>query len=618
MPRTCPENWRPAGVEELEPEALEAIKARDVSVLVTAGPGAGKTEFLAQKALYLLQTGICAPPRRILAISFKRDAARNLAARVEQRGGPKLAQRFDSFTFDAFAKGLFDRFRAGLPRSFQVGRNYDIVFPRRSDYEAFLADQGFRSIAPDTFEDAVAERELLLRAHDDLSCAIHAWWAHQLGSFDRPKLSFPMINRLVMLLLTNNPMILRAVRLTYPFVLLDEFQDTTGPQFELIRTMFEGTSTRLTAVGDDLQRIMGWAGAMENAFEEFERRFQARRFTMAWNWRAHPKLAEVQSAVAEKVLRQHRTARGRASCHVEHDAVEIWGFETEEQEGTTLAGWLARQIQAQTLRPHDCAIIVRQRTDNAVRRLNPYFCARGLVLRDVGRNVKNISIQDVLAEPLTELLLSALRLVTFDHQAEARSVTVSRLLAFEGLDRDDEAGSRRRIDRFDRELEKIRREVRSQPVVPPDQSSSAALVEKLLDLFSEAKVRAALPAYARDADFARVRDGFVALLDECRESSGSWQEAIDRFEGVGQIPVMTIHKSKGLEYHTVVFSGLDRYGWTGLTENKSEELRAFYVALTRAKQRAIFTRRRGAEISWLEAILSKCGVEVRPAPREEG
>jgi superfamily I DNA/RNA helicase len=605
-------------VEELEPEALEAIKARDVSVLVTAGPGAGKTEFLAQKALYLLQTGICPPPRRILAISFKRDAAHNLAERVERRGGPILAQRFDSFTFDAFAKGLFDRFRAGLPRCFAVGRNYDIVFPRRCDYEVFLEQRGFRSIAPDRFENAVAERALPVVGHDDLTRAIHAWWAHQLGSFDRPKISFSMINRLVVLLLTNNPMILRAVRLTYPFALLDEFQDTTRPQFELIHTLFEGTSTRLTAVGDDLQRIMGWAGAMENAFEGFEERFRARRFTMSWNWRAHPKLAEVQSAVAEKVLRKHRAARGRASCHVENDAVEIWGFETEEQERTTLAAWLARQIQAQTLRPHDCAIIVRQRTDNAVRRLTPYFCGRGLALRDVGRNVKDISIQDLLAEPLTKLLLSALRLVTFDHQAEARSVTVSRLLAFEGLDRDDEAGSRRRIDRFDRELENIRREVRSQPVLPADNSSSAALAKKLLALFGEAKVRAALPAYARDVDFVRVRDGFVALLDECRGFSGSWEEAIDRFEGVGQIPVMTIHKSKGLEYHTVVFFGLDRHEWAGLAENKSEELRAFYVALTRAKQRAIFTRRRGAEISWLEAILSQCGVEVRPAPREEG
>ena len=52
--------------------------------LVVAGPGAGKTELLAQRANYLLETGGCPDPRHILAISFKKDAADNLAARIEE------------------------------------------------------------------------------------------------------------------------------------------------------------------------------------------------------------------------------------------------------------------------------------------------------------------------------------------------------------------------------------------------------------------------------------------------------------------------------------------------------------------------------------------------------
>lgn len=81
----APENWRPQGVDDLEPRAWDALRETAQSVCVTAGAGAGKTEFLAQKAAYLLQTGLCAAPKRILAISFKRDAAQNLAARVRQR-----------------------------------------------------------------------------------------------------------------------------------------------------------------------------------------------------------------------------------------------------------------------------------------------------------------------------------------------------------------------------------------------------------------------------------------------------------------------------------------------------------------------------------------------------
>lgn len=74
---------------------------------MVAGPGAGKTEFLAQRAVYLLETGACTP-YQVLAISFKSDAADNLAARV-RRCPPELAGRFVSHTFDAFTKGLVDR-----------------------------------------------------------------------------------------------------------------------------------------------------------------------------------------------------------------------------------------------------------------------------------------------------------------------------------------------------------------------------------------------------------------------------------------------------------------------------------------------------------------------------
>jgi hypothetical protein len=73
------------------------------STCVVAWPGAGKTEFLAQRAAYLLETGLCPMPFRVLAISFKTDAADNLAARVRKRCPPELANRFTSLTFDADA-----------------------------------------------------------------------------------------------------------------------------------------------------------------------------------------------------------------------------------------------------------------------------------------------------------------------------------------------------------------------------------------------------------------------------------------------------------------------------------------------------------------------------------
>ena len=59
-----PESWRPQGVDNLEDRAWEAPRGTERSVCLTAGAAAEKTEFLAQKAAYLLQTGLC-PVRKI-------------------------------------------------------------------------------------------------------------------------------------------------------------------------------------------------------------------------------------------------------------------------------------------------------------------------------------------------------------------------------------------------------------------------------------------------------------------------------------------------------------------------------------------------------------------------
>ena len=113
------------------------------SSFVVAGPGAGKTEFLAQRADYLFQTRACPPPHSILAISFKRDAARNLADRVRART-PHSVHRFDSLTFDAFTKGLVDRFRAALPEPWTLREGYQVSFPRQAEVRDYLDGLAFR------------------------------------------------------------------------------------------------------------------------------------------------------------------------------------------------------------------------------------------------------------------------------------------------------------------------------------------------------------------------------------------------------------------------------------------------------------------------------------------
>lgn len=109
-----------------ESTAIGAVKCEE-NTLIIAGPGAGKTELLAQKAGYLFTTDICKMPKKILAISFKKDAADNLKKRIISRYGEQYKDRFISLTYDAFFKSILDRFYRALPDDYSINPEYEII-----------------------------------------------------------------------------------------------------------------------------------------------------------------------------------------------------------------------------------------------------------------------------------------------------------------------------------------------------------------------------------------------------------------------------------------------------------------------------------------------------------
>lgn len=117
------DDWLAKGDIILEKAALEAVKNVN-NCLVIAGPGAGKTELLAQKLDYLFSTNECISPKKILALSFKIDAAANLKDRVKKRYGEEYASRFTSLTYSAFEKRILDQFRNVLPEEIRPSKDY--------------------------------------------------------------------------------------------------------------------------------------------------------------------------------------------------------------------------------------------------------------------------------------------------------------------------------------------------------------------------------------------------------------------------------------------------------------------------------------------------------------
>ncbi len=382
-----PERWRPADGLKLEPNALRAATETTRSLALTAGPGAGKTEMLAQRADFLLRTGACGYPDRILAISFKVDASRNLKERVRKRCGPALAARLDSHTFHAFAKRLIDRFRPVLTGKDALDADYTIGKPRVT----------------------------------------------------RRQIEFEDLVPLAIQILKSSEVARNAVRQTYSHVFLDEFQDCTGQQYELIRIAFHGSAIQLTAVGDTKQRIMGWAGALEGVFKTFADEFKARPLNLYQNFRSLPRLRRMQNAMV-KVM-DPDAAVPDSEIAGKGGQVQVKHFADSDDEAAAIATLITRAVEDDGLPLSEIAVLVSKQVELYAQPLMRLLAQQGIAFRN------EQALQDLSVEPATRLIIDFLTVVLTDQEPDAYSRLMNTLLV-SGMDDDAAYESRARWHRF--------------------------------------------------------------------------------------------------------------------------------------------------------------------------
>lgn len=588
--RVAPDQWSPVGVRELEPAADRAVKSL-ANTLVIAGPGAGKTELLAQRACYLLQTGLCEFPQRILAISFKKDAARNLKERVIERCGRNLARQFDSLTFDAFSKNLLDRFRSAIPQIWRPHGEYNLEF----DLTEKKAGQWFEQISekmggPSQEELATLNPEVIYKDYflgRPLSCVARkpvnaseriafALWDF-LFRGDQTVLNFQMIGRLAELLLRENPKILRALRATYGFVFLDEFQDTTGIQYDLTKTAFIGSNAIMSAVGDNKQRIMTWAGAQDTAFADYEKDFSAQVIRLENNYRSAPELVRIQKYLIDELDQNAVTPvavddgkKGEGECR-------ILLFRNHNEEARYLAKLVDRLVVSDEIPPREICILTRNRPADYTQALRSALSEKGIEARIESE------LQDMLSEPVVTLLLHVFKMVNSAQAPHSRSALINFLLEVEG--EDEEVVGRaveRRLSKFISDMKKI--------IIfgSKDEGTVSKVIHSALDFFNRGRLAYVYPQYGQGDLLVKTSDQLIKTLSNYLRSL-DWIAAVDALEGSDSVPIMTMHKSKGLEYDTVIFVGLEDDALFSYVNKKTEETCGFFVAFSRAKKRVIFT-----------------------------
>ncbi|HEQ1857818.1 ATP-dependent helicase [Proteus terrae] len=517
------EEWQPADELILEPNALRAAKEHEYCLALTAGPGAGKTEMLAQRADFLLRTGTCRYPKRILAISFKVDACKNLKERVERRCGFDLASRFDSYTFHAFAKRIIDRFRPVLVNEYTLDFGYSIVDKKNGP--------------------------------------------------SRTEIEFGDLVPFAIQILQSSEIARNAIRQTYSDIFLDEFQDCTNLQYELVKLAFQGTRLRLTAVGDTKQKIMAWAGALDGIFQTFVNDFNAVPLNMYRNFRSKPRLLRVQN----EIIRTLDPASVMSDEQLRGDEGEVYvhSFEDSRQEAIYLVDLIDKWIHIEQIPPAEISVLVSKQLDLYANHLMVELGNRGIPYRNEQQ------MQDITVEPVARLIVDYLSCLYSEREPKAWIRLMNQLIPF--ADEGIQSSARKDLDQLIRKQRKIVFNARSTELPFSDWWQLAidflknTSIETLVALSPEYENRKRLKEVIRETSI-RIQDLLRLEPDLLK--------ALGRFTDDQAVRILTIHKSKGLEFDSVIIMAVENEIFFG---SKNENRCAFFVGVSRAKRRLVLT-----------------------------
>ncbi|MDG5473623.1 ATP-dependent helicase [Jeotgalibacillus sp. ET6] len=594
------QDWKPSDNIGLEDDALASIKEPN-NVSIVAGPGAGKTELLAHKVGYLIETGVCKYPKKILAISFKVDAAKNLQDRVEKRYGKDVSNRFESKTFDSFAKVLLDQFHHALSEEYKPAKQYEIINNER------LIDDIIKGYITDTnvyypswqqeynlsrVNKLLKETRLPLSTFDN---DLYDWinkrlWNVLLKGKNNlnSSLTFHMISILVEYLLRDNPLIVKSLHATYSHVFLDEFQDTTYIQYDLLKTAFLDSQSTVTTVGDNKQRIMGWAGALTNAFEIFNKDFNATQFSLLNNYRAAPRLIYIQNLFSKTLNNASVEAIPAGESSAVDGVCEIWTFQNHKNEANILAGKIKEWMDSEYLMPRDFCIIVKQQEHVYAAEIT-----QALSKLNIESRIEK-EFQDLLADELIILSLNFLKLCGEEKFPDLWLEFTDTVIKIKYTRSDLEDINILNVEKDLSKTLKTITDTFSNVNEANFETEFQKILNMIVEFLGEENIKAIYPKYNQKN---YIEDRIERMINNLNYYEGaSLMDLIQEFYGEYSIPIMTIHKSKGLEYSTVIFVGLEDAAFWSFKTQKESDKNAFFVALSRAKQRVIFTTSKEREI----------------------
>ncbi|MDY0957381.1 UvrD-helicase domain-containing protein [Sphingomonas sp. CFBP8993] len=627
-------------LRSLNPAQREAVLTTDGPVLVLAGAGTGKTAALTARLAHLLYTRK-AWPSEILSVTFTNKAAKEMRERVGRLVGDAVEGMPWLGTFHAIGAKMLRRHAelVGLQSNFTILDTDDQLrllkqlivaadidekrFPARA-LGGLIDEWKNKGLVPGDIDAGEAERYANGQGAD-----LYRQYQERLRSVNACDFGDLLLHMLT--ILKTHRDVLEHYQQRFRYIMVDEYQDTNSVQYLWLRLLAQARKN-IACVGDDDQSIYSWRGAQVENILRFERDFPgAKVIRLEQNYRSTPHILGAASGVIA-----HNGGRLGKTLWTELDVGEkvrvlgVWdGPEEARRVGEEIEG--ARRSGTSY---GDIAILVR--ASHQTREFEDRFIAIGLPYRIVGgfRFYERAEIRDALAylrivnQPSDDLAFERIVNVPKRGLGDKALAKIHQLARAEGLpltiasarilDTDElTPQARRSLGNLIGDIARWRDMARDLP--------HPELARQLLDesgytaMYQNEKSAEAAGRLENLSELVRAMEDY--------ESLGAFLEHVslvmdrDGDQREPEVTIMTIHAAKGLEFDTVFLAGWEeglfpsqRAIDEGGTRSLEEERRLAYVAITRARRKAVILHAANRRIygQWTSSLPSRFVAELPP------
>jgi DNA helicase-2/ATP-dependent DNA helicase PcrA len=595
---------------QLNEQQRKAVTYGDGPVLVTAGPGSGKTRTLTHRVAYLVEQGV--PPQQLLLLTFTNKAANEMVERIEELTGEEV-QGMWMGTFHSICVKILrnqglkfvivdERDRQDLMRSAmeRAGIDPNAVSPRPIiDAVSMMKNE---LIGPKQYEEdpAYYSGEYGFQTH--MENVLRAWPEYEELKGEQGGLDFDDLLFETVMMLANHSQIADYYRDWFQHIMVDEMQDTNKAQAELV-VLLCGDNRNVFVVGDADQSIYGWRGADFRNIMNFTDMFpDAEHIELGQNYRSTSSIVQASAALIE-----NNAERFDVDLFTHNDCgnpIKVWNCFNADEEADRIVQEI-HQLHGHGVEYGDIAVLYRINAlsadvENALRMTGiPYQVVGAYKFFDRKEIRDFLAYAKFAANPVDGLHLG--RVINTPRRGIGEKTLESvRDFAF------DEG-----VDFMEALQEGGVRDVVNKPAYR-GLMEFAQIMDELVchidrpsEFFRQVLNLTDYVAYLRtqyDEEGVRDRrDNIQALINV----AASWEETrsggLDDFlvylslmsdaddrDSSDTVKLMSIHASKGLEFEVVFVRAVEEdvipHSRSHGPEGREEERRLLYVAMTRAER----------------------------------